>query len=125
MLTIAPREAEPVVAVTRFGRIDPDRADQLPARAVGFPRFTFKLKTDDGGNVDADRRWYRDSHQAFGNPGCQDGSLPGFHLMPQPMLGTWGSGTGAPARTRSSAARNAAPVTGTSLRGRDSSNSPR
>ena len=55
----------------------------------------------------------------------QDGSLPGFHLMPQPMLGTCGSGTGDPARTRSSAARNALPVTAASLRGRDSSNSPR
>jgi hypothetical protein len=45
VLTIAPREGEPAVAVARFGRIGGDRAAVLAAQAVGFPRF--KLKTDD------------------------------------------------------------------------------
>ncbi|MGH3929277.1 MAG: trypsin-like peptidase domain-containing protein [Pseudonocardiaceae bacterium] len=39
VLTLAPRGAEPAVAVARFGRIGGDRAAVLAARAVGFPRF--------------------------------------------------------------------------------------
>jgi hypothetical protein len=40
----------------------------------------------------------------------QLGWVPGFHLMPQPMLGWCGSGTGSPARTLSSAARSVSPL---------------
>ncbi|MGH3815902.1 MAG: trypsin-like peptidase domain-containing protein, partial [Pseudonocardiaceae bacterium] len=65
VLTIAPRESEPAVAVARFGRIGAERAAVLAARAVGFPRF--KLKTDDGAHLDADPSRYRDSHQADGS----------------------------------------------------------
>jgi hypothetical protein len=61
VLSIAPRQGEPPVTVTRFGRIGGDRAAVLAAQAVGFPRF--KLKTDD----DAARFQYRDSHQAGGS----------------------------------------------------------
>ena len=53
------------------------------------------------------------------------GSLPGFHLMLQPRLGRCGSGTGAPARTASRAARRSCPLTGTSLPGRAPSSWPR
>jgi Trypsin-like peptidase domain len=60
VLTIAPREGEPAVAVARFGRIGGDRAAVLAAQAVGFPRF--KLKTDNVVQLQ-----YRDSHQADGS----------------------------------------------------------
>jgi hypothetical protein len=65
VLSIAPRAGEPGVVVARFGRIGADRAAVLVVRAVGFPRF--KLKTDGGADVDADRSRYRDSHQADGS----------------------------------------------------------
>ena len=65
VLTIAPREGEPAVAAARFGRIGGDRAAVLAARVVGFPRF--KLKADNGADLDADRPRYRDSHQADGS----------------------------------------------------------
>lgn len=53
------------------------------------------------------------------------GSLPGVHLMLQPMLGFWSELKDFPARTVSMAARRSLPVTGTSLPGRLSSSCPR
>lgn len=53
------------------------------------------------------------------------GSLPRFHLMEQPMLARWGSGTDSPARTRRAATASRSPVTGLRLPGEDSSNAPR
>src|SRR5512143_2568771 len=41
----------------------------------------------------------------------QRGSLPGFHLMLQPMLGCWSPGTSSPASTASRASVRSAPVT--------------
>jgi hypothetical protein len=52
------------------------------------------------------------------------GSLEGFHLMLQPMLGFCGDPTARPASTASAAARSAVPVTRMLLSGRLSSNSP-
>lgn len=63
VLTIAPREGDPPVAVARFGRISGDRAAVLAVRSVGFPRF--KLKSDDG--IEDHPQRYRDSHQADGS----------------------------------------------------------
>ena len=57
--------------------------------------------------------------------GVYPGSLPGFHLMEQPIDGYWTSATGWSARTASTAARRSAPVTGTPELGRDSSKRPR
>jgi hypothetical protein len=65
VLSIAPREGEPMLAVAGFGRIS-DRMAVLAVQAVGFPQF--KLKNDDGTVIlDDDRPRYRDSHQADGS----------------------------------------------------------
>lgn len=66
-----------------------------------------------------------DVRRSFRQGKVQPGSLPGRHLMLQPMLGACGSGTASPASTRSIAPRRACPVTGRSVRGREPSNSPR
>jgi len=63
VLSIAPRDGEPPVAVARFGRIGADRAAVVATRAVGFPRF--KLKGGDGAGDSPGL--YRDSHQADGS----------------------------------------------------------
>ena len=47
------------------------------------------------------------------------------HLIEQPMLGRWGSGTGWPAMVSSMATRSSSPVTGLPLPGVDWSNAPR
>lgn len=101
VLSIAPREGEPAVTATRFGRIGGDRAAVLAARAVGFPRFT--LKADDSANVDIDRLRYRDSHQADGSvavlPNRRKGTLelavsPPEH-DPDPEVSPWEGMSGA------------------------------
>jgi hypothetical protein len=53
------------------------------------------------------------------------GSLPGFHLMLQPMLGICAASTGRSSSTASTALRRSLPVTGTLLPGRLESNWPR
>ena len=53
------------------------------------------------------------------------GSFPAFHLILQPMLGSWFAEAGLPASTASIAARKSVPVTGTPFPGRLSSNWPR
>ncbi len=97
VLTIAPRAAEPAVAVARFGRIGGDRAAVLAARAVGFPRF--KLKTDD----DAAQLQYRDSHQADGSvavlsnrrEGTLELTIPPPERDPDPDVSPWEGMSGA------------------------------
>ncbi len=63
VLSIAPRDGEPAVAVARFGRIGADRAAVLATRAVGFPRFKLKGGAGTGNGPGL----YRDSHQADGS----------------------------------------------------------
>ena len=60
MLTAA-HVIEGAVVMARFGRIDGDRGGGVGRAGGGVPRF--KLKTDDGADIDEDRPRYRDSHQ--------------------------------------------------------------
>ena len=100
VLTITPREVGPQVAVPRFGRIS-DRAAVLAARAVGFPRF--KLKSDDGADVDDDQPRYRDSHQADGSvavlsnrrEGTLEVTVPLPERDPDPEVSPWEGMSGA------------------------------
>ncbi len=100
VLTIPPREGEPPMAVTRFGRIGGDQAAVLAARAVGFPRF--KLKSD-GADVDDERPWYRDSHQADGSvavlsnrrEGTLEVTVPPPERDPDPAVSPWEGVSGA------------------------------
>jgi hypothetical protein len=95
VLSIAPREGEPPMAVARCGRIS-DRAAVLAVQAVGFPRF--KLKTDDG-----DRTVYRDSHQADGSvavlsnrrEGTLEVTVPPPERDPDPVTSPWEGMSGA------------------------------
>ncbi len=99
VLTVAPREGEPAVAVPRFGRIGGDRAAVLAVQAVGFPRF--KLKSDDG--VEDHPQRYRDSHQADGSVAVlsnrREGTLEITVLPPgrdpDPGLSPWEGMSGA------------------------------
>ena len=100
VLSIAPREGDPQVAVAQFGRIS-DWAAVLAARAVGFPRF--KLKNDDGTDLDDDRPRYRDSHQADGSvavlsnrrEGTLEVTVPLPERDPDPGVSPWEGMSGA------------------------------
>ena len=89
------------MAVARFGRTGGGRAAALTARAVRFPRF--KLKNDDGTDVDDDRPWYRDSHQADGSVAVLSNRReghPGGHGAaperdPDPAVSPWEGMSGA------------------------------
>ncbi|MDQ4020706.1 MAG: serine protease, partial [Actinomycetota bacterium] len=99
VLTVAPREGEPAVAVPRFGRIGGDRAAVLAVQAVGFPRF--KLKSDDG--IEDHPQRYRDSHQADGSVAVlsnrREGTLeirvPPPEHDPDPEVSPWEGMSGA------------------------------
>jgi len=94
VLSIAPRDGEPSVAVPRFGRIGTDRAAVLATQAVGFPRF--KLK---GGDLGV----YRDSHQADGSAavlsnrreGTLEVTVPPPERDPDPAVSPWEGMSGA------------------------------
>jgi hypothetical protein len=69
-------------------------------------------------------RLARDPADFPGAQGCGARAAYAVHLIEHPMLGFCGPGTGRPASTASIAARRLAPVTGTPLPGRLSSNCP-
>ena len=96
VLTMYTARGDPRVAVPRFGRIS-DRAAVLATRAVGFPRF--KLKNDDGTDVDDDRPRYRDSHQADGSVSVlsnrREGTLEITVPLPEPGISPWEGMSGA------------------------------
>jgi hypothetical protein len=95
VLSIAPRDGEPAVAVARFGRIGAGQGAVLAIRMAGFPRF--KLKGGDAAGK------YRDSHQADGSvavlsnwrEGTLEVTVPAPERDPDPAVSPWEGMSGA------------------------------